>query len=388
MYLYPWEIEDIEAFKKDYATTGCTAMAPALSYHQGNTLIARTGRFKTIPESALSFFPQDELYGGIKAEVHPAAAQAGVVTALRDWCADTDRRFSGWVVVLHNSTQGKLHPNMCVENIFGDSYLYALCPAHLEVRHYTKALLTDLCRQFDPDSVILEAVTVQPTQHGAHHEIANIAMTPALRWLWSLCFCPQCMERAAQLIPGLDPAALREKVKKIVLGLANSETLIPGNGDAQGMMLMLETPDLFSYQRARQLMVADFIAEISSLLRKVRVEFRLIPSAVPFDINRVYMEGMSFTAVTGLTDRLMPLVYGPGETYSLVRNNIRILDQETPVGMVSTLFSGRFPDKNSFLETMRSAHTEGCETFYIYNYSMASTGRLTWVARMNEEFSL
>jgi hypothetical protein len=264
--------------------------------------------------------------------------------------------------------------------------VHALCPSHPDVRHYSKALVTDICNQFSPDSLLMEAITLQPAQHGAHHEIANIAMPQALRWLWSLCFCPRCMEQAAHIVPGLDPPALRERAKKLLLSLANSETLIPGNGDAQTMMLMMEVPGLFAYQRVRQLIVAGFIAEISNLLRKARVEFRLIPSALPFDINHVYIEGMNFTATTGLADRLMPLIYGPGETYELVRNSIRLFDGETPIGMVNTLFPTTSPNKASFLNAMKSAKDEGCETFYVYNYSMASGGRLGWITEMNKVF--
>jgi hypothetical protein len=194
------------------------------------------------------------------------------------------------------------------------------------------------------------------------------------------------MADAARVTPGLDPPALREKAKRIVLGLANTETLIPGNGDAQTMMLMLEAPELFAYQRARQLIVAGFIGEISTLLRKRGVEFRLIPSALPFDINHVYVEGMNFTATAGMADRLMPLVYGQGETYELVQNTIRLIDKDTPVGMVNTLFPATSPNKESFLGAMNGARDSGCDTFYIYNYSMASAGRLKWVAEMNKEF--
>jgi hypothetical protein len=384
MYLYPWEIDDLESFKTDYAATGCTGMTPALSYHHGNILIARTGRFKTVSEAALSFVPRDELYGLIRGEVHPKTARTGIVKALRQWCADTGRVFSGWVVLLHNSTQGERRPELCLENLFGDTYTHALCPSHPEVRLYAQALLTDICGQFAPDSLTMESLTVQPVQHGVHHEIAAIAMTPALRWIFSLCFCPRCMIRAAQLMPDLDPEALRERVKKLVLALANSEAVIAGNGDAQAMMLMLEIPELFAYQQARQLMISEFIREISAQLRKAHVEFRLIPSALPFDINRAYLEGMSFASTAGLADRLMPLVYGPGETYGLVRNNIRLLDSETPVGMASTLSPGRFPDKGGFLGAMTAARSEGCETFCIYNYSMVSLERLAWISKMNE----
>jgi hypothetical protein len=190
------------------------------------------------------------------------------------------------------------------------------------------------------------------------------------------------MSRAAELMRGLEPQALREKAKKLGLRLLNSELGGRENEDALAAMLMLEEPELLRYQEARQLMLAEFIGEISEQLCQRGAESRIIPSAVPFDINKVYLEGLSFSAAEGKAGMWMPLVYGPGETYGMVRNTIRLFDSQTSVGMAATLL--READRDSFCATLLTARASGCDTFFIYNYSLASQERLSWVAKFNE----
>jgi hypothetical protein len=382
MYLYPWEIGNLEDFKKEYEKTCCNAMAPALSYHHGNTYIASTGKYRQIKEAALSFMPQGSLYGRLKPLVHEEPARSGTVKALREWADKKNMHFSAWTVLLHNSSLGQRHEGLTTENLFGDHNSHALCPSWSEVRHYEDALVGDICGQFAPDSVMLESVTFPAAMHGGHHEIANIAVNPALRWLLSLCFCEACMEHAARLFPALDFAALREKVKRAVLAVSNTETFISGSGDAQIQQLLFEIPGLFEYQMARQETISENIGRISRNLRQKGIKLILIPSAAPFDINRVFMEGMSFGGNAGKADVLLPLVYGPGETYELVRNTIRVYDGETPVGMAVSL---NVPGKSQFLGALGDAKEGGCRHFFTYNFSLASAGRRTWLAEFNRE---
>jgi hypothetical protein len=383
MYLYPWEIGDMEIFTREYMETGCNAMAPALSYHHANTFAASSGRCRQLRESALSFIPETSRYGDVKPFVHEDCARGGVVKELRNWAIRENVHFAAWTVLLHNSSQGERRPELAMENLFGDRFTHALCPSHGEVREYAHTLLNDIIAQFAPDSVMLESATALPAFHGCHHEIANITLSPALRWLYSLCFCPDCMSAAVKRSPGLDPASLRERLKKLVLDLANSESLIPGNGDAQLTQLIFEVPGLFEYQKAREEGIAGFIAETVDIIRKKGIRTVIIPSATPFDANRVFMEGMRFSLNCIKEDLLLPLVYGLGETYTLVRNAIRLFDAGTPVGMGASLNPAQAPDKETFLTGLATAREAGCAHFYFYNFSLASRERRRWVQAFN-----
>jgi hypothetical protein len=383
MYLYPWETGDLTAFKKEYEKTQCNAMAPALSYHHGNTYVASSGRYRQIKEAALSFSPREKLYGRLQPLVNEEPARSGRVAALREWAGEKNIHFSAWTVLLHNSSLGGKNEDLTVENLFGDHNSHALCPSQAEVQHYEKALVDDICGQFAPDSVMVESVTFPAAVHGGHHEISKITLSPALRWLLSLCFCNPCTEHAAGLFPALDFGALRAKLRQAVLALSNQETLIPGGGDAQIAQLLFEIPGLFEYQLARQAAVGENIDRIGKELRPRGIKMIVIPSAAPFDINRVFMEGMDFGRNAGKADVLLPLVYGAGETYALVRNTIRLYDRETPVGMGISL--GPAPDKNHFLGALQEAQEGGCEYFFTYNFSLASAERRLWLAEFNRE---
>jgi hypothetical protein len=383
MYLYPWEIGNMEIFTREYAETGCNAMAPALSYHHANTFAASSGRCRQLRESAVSFVPEMSRYGAVKPFVHEDCARGGAVKELRHWAARANIHFAAWTVLLHNSSQGERRPELAMENLFGDPCTHALCPSHGEVREYAHALLTDIIAQFAPDSVMLESATALPAFHGRHHEIANITLSPALRWLYSLCFCPDCMSAAVKRSPGLDPASLRERLKKLALDLANGESLIPGNGDAQLTQLIFEVPGLFEYQKAREAGIAGFIAEAVDMIRKQGSRAVIIPSAAPFDVNRVFMEGMRFSLNGTGEDLLLPLIYGSGETYTLVRNAIRLFDAGTPVGMGVSLNPAQAPDKGAFLAGLAAAREAGCAHFYFYNFSLASRERRRWVQAFN-----
>jgi hypothetical protein len=383
MYLYPWETGDMETFAREYAETGCNAVAPALSYHHANTFAASSGHCRQLRESAVSFTPETGRYGAIRPLVHEDCARRGIVKQLRDWAVRENISFAAWTVLLHNSSQGERLPGFAMENLFGDPFPHALCPSRREVREYAHALCGDIIAQFAPDSVMLESVTALPAFHGCHHEIANVLLSPALRWLYSLCFCPDCMSAAAARNPSLDPVSLREGLKKLALDLANGENLIPGNGDVQLTQLLFEIPGLFEYQKTREEGISDFIAEMSSLIRGKGVRAIIIPSASPFDVNRVFMEGMRFSLNHTRADLLLPLVYGPGETYALVKNTIRLFDAGTPVGMAASLNPVQAPDRAAFLAGLAAAREAGCNHVYFYNFSLASRERRRWVQVFN-----
>lgn len=381
MYLYPWDLGgSLDDFRRDYAATGCDAMAPALSYHRGNILSARSATQRRLAHSAVTFQPDSRLYGRLQPEVHRETADAGVAERLREWCSATGRRFSGWVVVLHNTTLGERHPDVVVENALGQRQPHALCPAHPEVGRYAEALVEDICAGLSPDSLMLESATPRAALHGEHHEIANVRVGPAALWLLSLCFCRNCLNHAAEHTE-TDPFRTRETCAGLIRRLLNTETHWPGNDLAQVATILLEYPEIHAYQVARQRRTAAFVAGLSRVMRRHAVEFRLIPSSHPFEAMCAFLEATGYRLAAEAVDAFVPLVYGPGESFGLVRNNIRLLADKTPVGMAMTLHPGRFAGKADFLGAVAAAAAEQPHCAFFYNYSIASAERLGWVAK-------
>ncbi len=379
MFVYPWDLGGMETFSRNYPATGCQTVVPALSYHHGDILSARTGRVYRLDKAAVAFTPTSALYGDLQPDVYTETAGQGVVDTLRTWCSATGRLFAAWTVLLHNSTLGARRPDVCMENFAGDRYRHALCPSHPEVRLYCSALIKDICRQFSPDSLIVESATAKTALHGSHHEIANVRIGRAALWLLSLCFCPHCLENAAKR-PGLDPERVRNVCAALLDALLNSETYFPGNDSAQVASILLEYPELHAYQLERQERVGELIAVVGAELRAQQVEFKLIPSAAPFPVGETFLEGFSFNRSSQLADVVVPLVYGEGETYQLVHNNMDLLGANARTGMALTLHPACFPGKEDFLAAVATAAEKDPYCAYFYNYSLASSERLSWVA--------
>lgn len=379
MYLYPWDIgKTVRDFFVDYERFGCNSVAPALAYHQGSVVSARRGKILGIKKSALSFNPTPGLYGRLKPDVHKKTADAGVVAAMREWCLETGKTFSGWTVLLHNSTLGERHPDACTVNFAGDVLTFSLCPGNRDVVEYAVALIENICTTLKPDSLMLESATPRAAIHGDHHEISNIKITPALVWLMSLCFCPSCMDTIGNR-SRIDPVKVKETCSAVVGRLLNSETFYPGNELAQIATLLLEYPELHFYQVERQKIAAELVEKISAVMRKHSVSLRIIPSSFPHPIMSSFLESSGFRELGNAADAFVPLVYGAGETYRLVRNNIRLLGVDKPVGMAMTLNPNRFSAKEDFLNAVGMAVADNPYCSYFYNYSIASEERLGWL---------
>ena len=61
-----------------------------------------------------------------------------------------------WLVLLHNTRLGLLHPDSVATNAFGDRYIYNLCPSAPEARAYAIGLARDVTESYSVSGVSLE----------------------------------------------------------------------------------------------------------------------------------------------------------------------------------------------------------------------------------------
>ena len=99
----------------------------------------------------------------------------------REIAASRQVAANAWMVLLHNSRLGALHPRSTVRNAFGDRYIYSLCPSAPDARGYAIAL----CRTSRPLRRERHRIEERPAflpyaRHGYHHEFA---MVPPNTWL-------------------------------------------------------------------------------------------------------------------------------------------------------------------------------------------------------------
>lgn len=102
-------------------------------------------------------------------------------------------RAEAWLVLTHSSALGRAAPELTVHNAFGESYPYALCPAHTEVRDYALTIVSEVCDQYDVPALMLEACGWLGFEHGSHHDkTVGADLTAATRDLLSVCLCTAC----------------------------------------------------------------------------------------------------------------------------------------------------------------------------------------------------
>ena len=111
---------------------------------------------------------------------------------------------TAWIVLTHNTRLGTLRPDVAVVNCFGETYPYALCPAHAEVRDHAATLAAEAVLDVDVDGVSLEACGQMGVNHLGHHEKTEGAWSPETAGLLSICCCTAC--RRAWDADGLDQA--------------------------------------------------------------------------------------------------------------------------------------------------------------------------------------
>jgi len=198
---------------------GFGEVALATSYHDGRWLQPwhPAGRVRFLEDGTVHFRPGSS-YGTLVPKPSSAVPARGP-SPLEKLCAEAPRvglAVRAWNVFTHNSRLGALHPGLCVENAFGDRYLYGLCPAQPAVRHYIENLVADLGWHTGLATIECEALGQMGHKHSSHHDKASFAPTGLLDAALSACFCASC--RADLAAAGADPEVLCRAVADFIDG--------------------------------------------------------------------------------------------------------------------------------------------------------------------------
>jgi hypothetical protein len=219
LYAHPFDVDALQhvgglARLRDL---GIAEISLATSYHDGRWLMPwhPRGRVRFLEDGCVHFRPRGD-YGVVKPKASSEVPASGPspLERLCDEAGKVGLAVRAWTVLTHNSRLGALHPELCVENAFGDRYLYALCPAQLEVRRYERALVHDLAAHAGLSTIELEAAGQMGWKHSSHHDKASFAPSGLLDAALSACFCSACKANLAAA--GADPKALAAGVRAFV----------------------------------------------------------------------------------------------------------------------------------------------------------------------------
>lgn len=385
IWVYPWDVLDDPAAANEIASLGVGTASLAATYHTTRALLPHNPRRKVLfAEHAAAYFPPDpQRYAGLRlqplpapwvSELDPFGAALGSLRA-------AGQRVNAWTVVLHNSRLGRQNPDLVVQNVFGDRYTYALCPAQPEVRAYAAALVGDLVGRYAVDALELEACGYMGVDHLSHHDKAGMRLDLLHRYLLSVCFCPACEQ--AMVADGLDVLQTRSRIARTL------ETFFAGESPAE------DDPDRVD-QRLADMLGAENWATLAGARDKVT--FALLDAvtaslprsprpAVILSVNSSRHEaggciGADLKELSTRADRLMVATFG--ETDASARARVARIVRST-AGRVRTLAGVRafWPDAGGAGDLVRRVEAladAGATGFRYYQYGLCPRPNLGWIA--------
>lgn len=200
LYAHPFDLEALAGHGglSRVRDLGVGEITLATSYHDGRWLMPwhPDGRVRFLEDGTVHFRPGSG-YGDLRPQASTSVPPSGP-SPLERLCAEAPRfglRVRAWNVFLHNSRLGAAHPELCVENAFGDRYSYALCPAQPAVQQYVLAMVRDLAAHRGLGSIEFEALGWMGWKHSSHHDKASFTPRGLLDYALSVCFCTACETR-------------------------------------------------------------------------------------------------------------------------------------------------------------------------------------------------
>ena len=239
LYAHPWDLRALaaQAGLERLRALGYSEIALAVSYHAGRWLTPwdPTGMVRFLEDGVVHFRPRGDY--GILEPLASSEVVGGEPSPLEWLCAHApgagiDPR--AWMVGTHNTRLGELHPDQCVENAFGDRYVYSLCPRQPEVRKYLQTMISDVAAHTGLARIEIEGFSWMGWKHSCHHEKSSVVPSARLQELLSLCFCPVCLA---------DPLAegAREHVQDYLrAALTTGDAMEPVDADAAPRQVDLE----------------------------------------------------------------------------------------------------------------------------------------------------
>lgn len=210
IWLHPWDLEGWEptALVDRLRALGLDACQLALAYH-ATRLVLPTHRQRRVFETERSafYFPATATTTHAVLELEgwapPIAPEAALTEPFLEACRAAGFPVRAWVVLCHQDGVAGDATALCVTNVYGDRYGYALCPSQSAVQAWAAELCAQAARQPGIDALDVEAASFLGVDHQSAHDKRGVPLPASIAWLLSICVCPACRQ-------SLDPACADE----------------------------------------------------------------------------------------------------------------------------------------------------------------------------------
>jgi len=379
IYAYPWNLAD-EGVSQVIGTVGALGLdtiTVAGSYHAGKFLHPHGRGGKVFfPEDGTVYFNADlERYGAITPVLSTLVHERDVLREIAD---SRQLAANAWLVLLHNSRLGAIHPQSTVANAFGDRYIYSLCPSAPDAREYAVALCRDVTDNYAVRGITIETPGFLPYVHGYHHEFAMVKPNAWLDRRLGLCFCEHCIKRSEAA--GVDARLLKARVRQDVEAYLAGDLDFPEDM-AEAFWLADATGDraLSSFLNWRCDVVTSLVREIRANVRADAI-VAVIPS-VARPTGGAWYEGSDLAALGEAAGIVEACFYEPDAE----RVRADIYDTQRRLNGAGTLrgiLRPGFPDlqrRSDVIAAAQALRDGGISEVAFYNYGHLRRTNLAWI---------
>ena len=379
IFCYAWDIAevDVSALVDDLKGRHLNTLTLAGSYHAGKFLRphGRSGRVY-FPEDGTAYFKTtSSRYGEIKPLENSLLAERDIFA---ECCQSAEMDVTAWMVLMHNSRLGLAHPHACVQNAFGDRYIYSLCPSAPAARDYAIAICADVSESYPVSGLTLETPGFLPFVHGYHHEFAMVRQNKWLENLLGLCFCEHCLAGASA--SGIDAVGLQGRTRAAIDRYLQSDVDYPD--DMAAAFWQADTifdDDLSAFLRWRCRVVERLVADIRAAVR-ADATVSVIPS-VARPTSAAWYEGSDLAGLANVADKLEVCFYEP----SPARISSDLFDVTHRLNRTDVLRAVLRPghpdlkDCESVAAAVATLTSHGVNDISFYSYGHLRTASLDWV---------
>lgn len=357
-YAYPWDVTE-PGFVDRARHLHVDEVAVAASYHSTRAATPWGQETTAIHATSSAFYRP--LATGNWGEIRPLTA---------DWLRSSDPfgdavavlsgaglAASAWIVLTHNSYLGTECPHLAVRNCFGETYPWALCPAHPAVQAYSAQVAAASTRGLTLDGAVLEACGQMGAVHQCEHEKTDGVWSPAVSRLLSICCCDTCA--AAWSTPADQVRTmLRNDVRRLLADdLDQSATALP---------TALPSELLARRQTSTDTVRRQVLDALPAGLRTT-----LHGSIDPWATGA--LPGLTAESATAV-DSVVVQCWTPGQaTLDMVRTARKQLPDSTALGVYITAVAATpVPDMAGYVDALRRA---GAEELHLYHLGLAGPAR-------------
>jgi hypothetical protein len=357
---------------------GLDAMSLAAAYHTFEMLRPHSTDkvLLQIPEAAIYFQPQPELYKSTVIDPHtsPLMGSSNWYGEAAEAASKSGLELIAWTVFLHNSYLSLKYPNCAEVTCTGDVSTSRLCPSNSDVRAYAVAIGRDLTENYGISMLECEGLSFGGFGHTHYHVKHGVELGAGGRFLMSLCFCASCTGQAED--KGIDLNAIKCSAEKRIRAALREGKSIEDTPE----QLISSTPGLDAFVNLREDIVSSLISQVREAIG--------IPVSVILMGSR-YTSGIDRKRMATIADRVETLSYTPDPDRTRKTVQDITVDLKSPEQLIVGLqaYPPASPDQETLVATTHAAHELGINRFSFYNFGIMPEANLLWIKSVNDVFA-